>query len=172
YISFFGKMNYRPNVDAVLWFVKQVLPHLPKELNFQILGANPVKQLIDLAKENPRVIVRGYVEDPYVLLKSSLCVVAPMQTGGGIQNKILESMALGTIVITTPYSAFPIAKTEDNVLLIASDASEWIKIINQLYRNPEKFNFIKGNARNYIKNNFTLEKFEKTLLRVINNLVS
>ncbi len=172
FISYFGKMNYRPNVDAVLWFVEQVLPHIPKELNFQIIGANPVKELIDLAKDNPRVFVRGYVEDPYLLLKSSLCIVAPMQTGGGIQNKILESMALATIVITTPYAAFPIAREEDNVLLIANEAREWIEKINQLYMYPEKFNHIKENARNYIKNNFTLEKFEKTLLKAINNLVT
>lgn len=172
FISYFGKMNYRPNVDAVLWFVEKVLPHLPNELNFQIIGANPIKEILDLEKENPRIFVRGYVEDPYVLLKSSLCIVAPMQTGGGIQNKILESMALGTIVITTPYSAFPIAREEDNALLIANHTTEWIEIISQLYNNPDKFNHIKENARNYIKNNFTLEKFEKTLLQVINSVVN
>ncbi|MCX7908430.1 MAG: glycosyltransferase [Ignavibacteria bacterium] len=171
FVSYFGKMNYRPNVDAVLWFVENVFPLLPKEIKFQIVGANPGKKIIDLGKKDPRIIVRGFVEDPYIYLKSSLCVVAPMQTGGGIQNKILESMALGTIVITTPYSAFPIATQQDNVFLIAEEPREWAKIITEIFQNPDKFSSIKNNARNYIKTKFSYEMFENKLLNVIEEVL-
>ncbi|MGB9771751.1 MAG: glycosyltransferase [Candidatus Kapaibacteriota bacterium] len=172
YISFFGKMNYRPNVDAVKWFVEKVFPHLPKEIHFQIIGANPVPEILKLEKENSRIVVRGFVEDPYLMLKSSLCVVAPMQTGGGIQNKILETMALGTIVITTPYSAFPIASKEDNALLIADKPGEWVETIKDIYQNPEKYSHFKKNSRKYIKSHFTFEKFSQKLLEVIDEVIS
>ncbi|ROL58419.1 glycosyltransferase [Bacteroidetes/Chlorobi group bacterium Naka2016] len=172
YISYFGKMNYRPNVDAVLWFVHNVFPYLPQELYFQIIGANPVPEIMELQNFSPRIKVLGFVEDPYLLLKSSLCTVAPMQTGGGIQNKILETMALGTIVITTPYSAFPIASKEDNALLIAEKPEEWISLINDIYKTPDKYQNIKQNSREYIKSHFTFEKFEEKLLDVIEEVIS
>lgn len=170
FISFFGKMNYRPNIDAVLWFVEKVFKYLPEDLNFQIIGAYPVKKVLELERKSPRIFVRGYVEDPYLLLKSSLCIVAPMQTGGGIQNKILESMALGAIVITTPYSAFPIADVKDNALLVADEPLEWIKLIEDIRLNPHKYDEIKVNARNHIKTNFTFEKYESKLLEVIEEI--
>lgn len=165
-------MNYRPNVDAVLWFVHNVFPYLPQELYFQIIGANPVPEIMELQNFSPRIKVLGFVEDPYLLLKSSLCTVAPMQTGGGIQNKILETMALGTIVITTPYSAFPIASKEDNALLIAEKPEEWISLINDIYKTPDKYQNIKQNSREYIKSHFTFEKFEEKLLDVIEEVIS
>lgn len=172
FVSFFGKMNYRPNVDAVLWFVEKVFKYLPEDLNFQIVGAYPVKEILELEKKSPRIFVRGYVDDPYLLLKSSLCVVAPMQTGGGIQNKILESMALGTIVITTPYSAFPIADEKHKALLVADKPLEWIRLIEDIKLNPEKYSEIKVNARNHIKSNFTFEKYESKLLEVIEEVLA
>lgn len=169
FVSYFGKMNYRPNIDAVLWFVEKVFPYLPEGINFQIIGANPVEEILKLQNISPRIIVKGFVEDPYYLLKSSLCVVAPMQTGGGIQNKILESMALGTIVVTTSYSAYPIARKEDKVLLIADEPKEWVEIIKDIYHFPEKYSQMKIDARNHIRQNFSFEKFEKKLLEVINS---
>jgi glycosyltransferase involved in cell wall biosynthesis len=171
YITFFGKMNYQPNIDAVLWFTKNVFPHLPEEISFQIVGAYPVKEILELEELSYRIFVRGFVEDPYKLLKSSICVVAPMQTGAGIQNKILEAMAVGSIVVTTSYSAFPIARKEDYVLLIADTPQEWIKLIVDIYKNPEKYSHIRKNAREYIKHNFTFEKFRDKLMLIIDEVL-
>lgn len=173
FVSFFGKMNYRPNIDAVEWFAKNILPKLPPELNFQIIGSNPTKEIFELQKNNPRIFIRGYIDDPYLLLKSSLCVVAPMQTGGGIQNKILETMALGTIVITTPYSAYPIATSQDEVLLIADKPTEWISIITDIYKNPAKYEYerYKTRSREYIRNKFTWDTYEQKYISLINELI-
>lgn len=171
FISYFGKMNYRPNVDAVLWFIENVFPFLPEDIHFQIIGANPVAEILKLQEKSNRIVVRGFVDDPYVFLKSSLCVVAPMQTGGGIQNKILETMAVGSVVITTPYSAYPIARREDNALLIADEPKEWIDLINDIYKCPGKYEYLKTNSREYIKSHFTFEKFEQKLLEVIDDVL-
>lgn len=172
YITFFGKMDYRSNVEAVLWFVKNVFFHLPEEIKFQIIGAFPTKEILNLQKLSSRIVVCGYVEDPYVMLKSSLCNIAPMQIGAGIQNKILEAMAVGSLVVTTSFSAFPIAKKDDNVFLVADSPDEWINTIVDIHKNPKKYDHIRKNAREYIKQNFTWDIFEKYYINVIEDVLA
>ena len=108
YICFLGKMDYQPNIDAALWFINNVLQNINNELTFVIVGAYPAKELKVLDKVYDNLVITGFVEDPYEILNSALCVVAPMQTDGGIQGKVLETMALGTINIITSLAAKPI----------------------------------------------------------------
>jgi len=170
-IVFFGKMNYQPNIDAVSWFVKNVLPYLDKRLQFVVVGAFPSKSIKKLEKKYNNVKVLGFIDDPYIILKSSLCVVAPMQTGGGIQNKILESMALGTINIVSSKAASAIVGVKHGVhLLIADEPKEIIRLINDIYKNPRKYEYIKQEAKNFIRKNFTWSIYEKNLLKIIDDI--
>jgi glycosyltransferase involved in cell wall biosynthesis len=172
YVAFFGKMDYQPNIDAVLWFVENVLPHLNRDLKFIVVGAYPKKIIQDLPKKFKNVEVSGYVEDPYLILKSSLCVVAPMQTGGGIQNKILESMALGTINIVSSLAAKPIGAEHGKHFLLCDNPKDMANLINKIYDNPQNFEYLKVNARDFIKNNFTWQIYEKKILDVIDNVLN
>jgi glycosyltransferase involved in cell wall biosynthesis len=171
-VAFFGKMDYQPNVDAVLWFVKSVLPYLNRNLKFIVVGAYPKEVIQNLPKKFKNVEVTGYVEDPYLILKSSLCVVAPMQTGGGIQNKILESMALGTINIVSSLAAKPIGAEHGKHFLVCDDPKEMADMINTIYEKSEDFQYLKENARDYIRNNFTWNIYEIKLLDVIENVLN
>jgi glycosyltransferase involved in cell wall biosynthesis len=172
HIAFFGKMDYQPNIDAVLWFVKNVLPYLNKTLKFIVVGAYPVKVIQGLPKNFQNVEVTGFIEDPYLILKSSLCVVAPMQTGAGIQNKILECMALGTINIVSSLAAKPIGAEHGKHFLVCDNPKDMANLINKIYENPKNFEFLKVNARDFIKNNFTWQIYEKKLLNVIDNVLN
>jgi glycosyltransferase involved in cell wall biosynthesis len=172
HIAFFGKMDYQPNIDAVLWFVENVLPYLNKTLKFIVVGAYPAKVIQDLSKNFQNVKVTGFVEDPYLILKSSLCVVAPMQTGAGIQTKILECMALGTINIVSSLAAKPIGAEHGKHFLVCDDPKEMANVINNIYKNPKNFEYLKIGAREFIKNNFTWGIYEKKLLNVIDNLLN
>jgi glycosyltransferase involved in cell wall biosynthesis len=172
YVAFFGKMDYQPNIDAVLWFVKNVLPYLNKNLKFIIVGAYPKRVVQGLPKKFKNIEVTGYVEDPYLILKSSLCVVAPMQTGGGIQNKILECMALGTINIVSSLAAKPIGAEHDKHFLVCDNPKDMANLINKIYEKPKDFEYLKQNARDFIKNNFTWQIYEKKLLDVIDNVLN
>lgn len=167
YVAFFGKMDYQPNIDAVLWFTKNVLPYLNKNLKFMVVGAYPTKIIQDLPKKFRNVEVTGFVDDPYLILKSSLCVVAPMQTGGGIQNKILECMALGTINIVSSLAAKPIGAEHGKHFLVCDDPKEIADIINKIYEKPKDFEHLKQNAKDFIKNNYTWTIYEKKLLEII-----
>jgi len=172
HIAFFGKMDYQPNIDAVLWFVKNVLPYFNKTLKFIVVGAYPAKVIQDLSKNFQNVKVTGFIEDPYLILKSALCVVAPMQTGAGIQNKILECMALGTINIVSSLAAKPIGAEHNKHFLVCDDPKEIANYINKIYKNPKNFEYLKIGAREFIKNNFTWGIYEKKLLNVIDNVLN
>ncbi|MEM2954762.1 MAG: glycosyltransferase, partial [Candidatus Nanoarchaeia archaeon] len=170
-IVFFGKMNYQPNIDAVLWFVKNVLPKLNKELKVHIVGAHPSEKIKNLEKKYKNIIVTGFVKDPYEIIKSSLCVVAPMQTGGGIQNKILESMALGTINIMSSLAAKPIGARHKKEIIIADDPKKMAYFINDIFKNPKKYEYLKDNSKKFIANNFTWSIYEKNIIKIIKEVV-
>jgi len=171
HIAFFGKMDYQPNIDAVLWFVENVLPYLNKTVKFIVVGAYPAKVIQGLSKNFPNVEITGFVEDPYLILKSSLCIVAPMQTGGGIQNKILECMALGTINIVSSLAAKPIGAEHGKHFLVFDDPKDIADIINKINENPKNFEYLKANAREFIKNNLTWSIYEKRLIEIIDSVI-
>jgi len=167
-ISFFGKMDYQPNIDAVMWFVNNIFKDINKNIKFIIVGTKPTSDILELRKLYSNIEVTGFIDDPYEILNSSLLVVAPMQTGGGIQNKILESMALGTINIVSSLGAKPIIGANCNEHLFISDSSHEIaELINKIYDNPIKYDFIKENAKKIIEEVYTWKNYEKKLLQMI-----
>lgn len=163
-VCFFGAMFYQPNVDAVLWFCKHVLPSINPDIKFYIIGGRPSHEIIKLQSE--RIIVTGFIDNPYELISSALCTVAPMQTGAGIQNKILESMGLGQITITNNLGALPIigSRNLENIL-IANKPEEFIKLINDIYEKPDLHDKLKLNARNLIKDNYSWERYGELLIK-------
>jgi len=172
WVVFFGKMNYQPNIDAAVWFAENVLPHLNNKLIFGIVGAFPSKKLLKIKEKYNNIEITGFVDDPYLLIKSALCVVAPMQTGGGIQNKILESMALGTINIVSSLAAKPIGGENMQDFIVEDDPKRIAEIINNIYNNPQKYEYIKNSSREFIKNNFTWSIYEQKLIIAIDNVLN
>jgi sugar transferase (PEP-CTERM/EpsH1 system associated) len=125
-ICFTGVMNYRPNVDAVSWMRKQVLPIIWKSepnLKFYIVGSSPNDEVKSLASD--KVIVTGRVEDvrPYVHFSSA--VVTPLRIARGIQNKVLEAMSMQKIVVVTPHALEGIAAEAGKDLLLGTTAEEF-----------------------------------------------
>lgn len=99
-ILFTGNMDYAPNVDAVLYFVEELLPSIRKQYpqtKFVIAGQRPIKKVQQLA--NDHIEVTGFVEDIAAMYDSASVVVAPLRFGAGTQNKVLEAMAMGIPVI-------------------------------------------------------------------------
>ncbi|HIV48851.1 glycosyltransferase [uncultured Helicobacter sp.] len=165
-ICFFGKMDYRPNIEAVQWFAKNVMPLLDERIELMVLGANPTRELTKL--QSTRIHILGYVENPYEILCSCLCVIAPMQSGAGIQNKILESMALGQIVLTNPLGANPIREARhDTHLLIAHTAQEFAYYIHDIARNPQSYQSLKANAKALVRAHYTWEAYGSVLLEAL-----
>jgi len=102
-IVFTGAMDYWPNIDAVSWFAREVLPRVRKRnaaATFYIVGMNPDHAVQALAGESG-VRVTGRVPDVRPYLKHARVVVAPLRVARGIQNKVLEAMAMGRPTVVT-----------------------------------------------------------------------
>ncbi len=102
-IVFTGAMDYWANVDAVVWFAKQVLPRIVAQVphaKFYIVGSKPTKEVLTLA-EDRSVVVTGRVEDIRPYLAHATIAVAPLRIARGIQNKVLEAMAMEKRVLAT-----------------------------------------------------------------------
>lgn len=169
-VCFFGKMSTQPNQDAVIWFANNVMPSLSEDIEFLIVGADPSKKIIEICRMNKRVSYTGYLKDPYEVLQNSLCVVSPMQTGAGIQNKILESMALGTINIVSTIASVPIGASNKEDYIVLDSPSEISDIICDIRINPDSYSNYKRNSREFIKNNFTWGLFESDYISAIRSL--
>jgi sugar transferase (PEP-CTERM/EpsH1 system associated) len=131
-IVFTGQMDYRPNIDAVRWFVAEVMPRLPDDARFAIVGRAPTEAVRRLASE--RIEVTGEVADVRPWLARAGLVVAPLLLARGVQNKVLEAMAMARPVVATPAAAEGIDHA--GILRIADGAEEFTSGINALLADP------------------------------------
>lgn len=170
-ISFIGRMDYQPNIDAVKWFLTNVSSFLDENIQVNIIGGFASSSTIDFVKKFPNTSLLGFLDDPYVNLNSNICTIAPMQTGGGLQTKILVAMGIGGIVVATSYSVKAIEGAENGInIFVVDDPIEFAKIINDIYRNPAKYSKVKVKAKELIKNQYTVSILEKKLCYIIDNL--
>lgn len=147
-IVFTGAMDYWPNIDAANWFVNEILPSLRQqrpEIRFYIVGRSPTPEVLALADEH--VVVTGTVPDVRPYLQYAAVVVAPLRVARGIQNKILEAMAMERPVIATTECAAAVDAKIDAELLAAATAGEFIAQINRQLTNPENATTIGQAAR-------------------------
>ena len=102
-LVFTGKMDFRPNVDAVLWFCKEVLPLVRRQMpdvRFYIVGQSPHRRVLRLA-DDPAVTVTGYVDDVRSYIGGACVYVVPLRIGGGTRLKVLEAMAMSRPIVST-----------------------------------------------------------------------
>ena len=128
-IVFTGQMDYWPNVDAVVWFSKSVLPKIQDKFpdaTFYIVGTNP-STAVQALRSRPGIIVTGRVPDVRPYVGHAHVVVAPLRIGRGIQNKVLEGMAMARPVIVTPQALEGIYAIPDTDLLLAHDADQFVE---------------------------------------------
>ena len=121
---FTGTMDYPPNVDAVVWFAREILPMVRSRLTdaqFYIVGANPAPAVQRLAATDG-VHVTGRVSDVRPYLAHATAGVAPMRIARGIQNKVLEAMAMGKPIVVTPEALEGIDAEPGREVLLAADA--------------------------------------------------
>lgn len=171
-IVFFGKMDYQPNVDAVLWFIHYLWPRLADRFQFTIVGTRPSPKIQALPDKYPGITVTGYLDNPYPRLQRALMIINPMQTPGGIQNKLLESMALGKIAITSSLAARSIPGARDRQeLLIADTPDTMYTVINQVADNPEQFSSIGPAARKLIQKCYSWDQYEEKLVKLLTPLL-
>jgi len=172
WIVFLGKMNYAPNVDAVIYFANEIFPLITKDRNnieFIIVGSNPSKEVLKLHRRK-NVEVTGFVEDPYEYLEKAKVIIAPLRFSAGTQYKILESMALGKTVVTNAKGVRGISGEDGKHFIIADDEEEMAKKILNLLSDETKRKEIGNNARELIKEKYRWNTISKDFYREIDDI--
>ena len=126
-IVFTGAMDYWPNVDAARWYAEEVLPlvraHEPRA-RFYVVGNKPARSVTRLARRGD-VVVTGRVEDIRPYLSHASVVVAPLRIARGVQNKVLEAMAMAKAVVVSAAAAGGLAATPATDIEVAESAQEF-----------------------------------------------
>lgn len=158
-IVFTGAMDYWPNVDAAVWFAGEVLPLLRAQdpaVVFYVVGMNPDPAVRALASSTG-VVVTGRVDDIRPYLRHARVVVAPLRVARGIQNKVLEAMAMQKAVVTTPASAGGLELVSTDEIAVASTVDEFVRAVLSL-RDPDIAAGIGRRARARVVADFNWER--------------
>lgn len=138
-LVFTGAMDYWPNIDAVTWFSTEILPQLLQRrpgARFYIVGRSPTPAVLSLASEH--IVVTGTVDDVRPYLQHAAVVVAPLRLARGIQNKVLEAMAMGVPVVASQECAGPVDAVPERDFLTAGTVEDYVRQIECLLQSPER----------------------------------
>jgi glycosyltransferase involved in cell wall biosynthesis len=138
-VVFFGLLSYVPNVDGVIYFVEKIWPRIAEahpEARFKIIGGRPSRSLQLLA--GPRVELTGFVPDLRPHLAAAAAVVVPLRMGGGTRLKIVEAMAMGKAIVSTPLGAEGIEAVPGRHLFIEDQPEAFAGAVNRLLGDPER----------------------------------
>lgn len=138
-LVFTGAMDYWPNIDAVTWFVRDILPALREsrpQISFYIVGRNPTPAVLALAADG--VVVTGTVADVRPYLQHATLVVAPLRIARGIQNKILEAMAMGQPVVVSESCAQAMNVRIGVDLIAAATSQDFVREIDSILRDAAR----------------------------------
>ena len=148
-----GKMSYHANVTMTLHLVHQIMPHVWRQCpdaKLLVVGKDPTREIQALA-ENPNIIVTGTVDALPPYLQKATVAVAPITYGAGIQNKILEAMACGTPVVTTPHAVSALCIEPERDLLVADSPESYARSILSVLENPQQQMDLGRNGRTYVE---------------------
>ncbi|WP_262691495.1 TIGR03087 family PEP-CTERM/XrtA system glycosyltransferase [Kordiimonas aestuarii] len=151
-VIFTGAMDYAPNIEAAIWFVRQVWPTVRASVPdaiFTIAGGPRTSAVNALARE-PGVRVLGYVDDMAESIAGAQVVVAPLLTARGIQNKVLEGMAMKKAVVATSGAHEGIEAEAGQALLVADDATAFAFNVARVLENPPLRQKLGDAARDFV----------------------
>jgi sugar transferase (PEP-CTERM/EpsH1 system associated) len=167
-LVFFGAMNYFANVDGVLYFHEQILPLIKntvRDVQFTIAGMHPVKKIRKLARKD--VVVTGYVPDIRSYVAHAAVCVVPLRIAKGMQNKVLEAMAMEVPVVATTAANRGIGARDKKEILLADSPAEFAQATLALLMNEGLHKEIAANAKQFVLKNFSWETHLKKLDDVI-----
>lgn len=153
-VAFTGQMDYAPNVDAASWFATEVLPRV-EGAHFAIVGRNPPTSVARLGGQ--RVTVTGAVPDVRNWLQAADVVVAPLRIARGVQNKVLEAMAMARPVVASPAAFEGIDAVPGRDLIVADGAEAMAAAVNALLADRSSADAIGRAARKRVEDVYRWE---------------
>jgi sugar transferase (PEP-CTERM/EpsH1 system associated) len=168
-LVFTGAMDYRPNIEGIKWFVESVFPQIQAavpDVELLIVGSKPTPEIERLGRLRS-VVVTGFVDDVReYLARASVCVV-PLRVARGIQNKVLEAMAMGKAVVCTPQAHEGIRATSGKELVVAEGADDFAAATIDLLVDQAKAGQLGVEARRCVEKVYSWEENLRLLDRIL-----
>ncbi|MBL0329112.1 MAG: glycosyltransferase [Bacteroidetes bacterium] len=167
-LLFNGNMNYPPNIESVEYLVEKVMPYVwnkMPQVRLLISGASPNATVLDLASD--KVIVSGWVDDIRMNFAKSKILVAPMQISIGLQNKLLEAMAMQLPCITSTLANNALGAKPNEQILVADTPEQYARHIIDLLQNETKAKQIAMNGYQFVVNGFNWQSTTSILEKLI-----
>ena len=167
-LIFTGNMSYLPNVYAAEYIVNEILPQLLKkytDIKIALCGANPSSRVKQL--QNKNVEVTGWVATIQEYYAKSRIFIAPMELGTGLQNKLLEAMAMKIPCITSPLASMPLNAVNQQDIIICSSISEYVNAVETLLSQPQHYESIAENGYEFVRKNYNWEHTTQILNELI-----
>ena len=155
-LYYLGAYTFQPNIDAVVNFVREVLPAVRLRLpgvRFYVAGADPTDEVRGLESEG--AIVTGYIPDLATFFDCRRVCVVPLRYGAGIKGKVLLSMAHGVPVVTSPVGAEGIPARDGLDLMIAREAGDWPILIERVYHDRALWCTLSRNGMDLVERNYS-----------------
>jgi glycosyltransferase involved in cell wall biosynthesis len=155
-------MDYRPNVDAALWFANDIFPQI-SDAHLYLVGNRPGAQLQALGGN---ITVTGFVDEVLPYLHAATVFVVPMRVGSGTRLKLLQAMAAGCAIVSTRTGAAGLNVTHGREMLLADDAASFARAVNSLLKDEDRRAELAANGKNFVREHFDWSVIVPKLLRV------
>lgn len=173
-LVFSGAMDWMPNEDAMVYFIKRILPRIRRQIpdaSLCVVGRHPSRALLQLASSHQGIEITGMVEDIRPFVHRAAVYVVPLRIGGGTRLKIFEAMAMGKAVVSTRIGAegLPVHPGQD--ILIADDPEEFADTTIRLLRDPARREELGRTARELVNKTYSWDAAVQPFETVLNMLV-
>lgn len=155
-LTFTGTLYYLPNIDGLLWLKEQIVPLLPESLKVDVLGFGATSEL-DPVKADRRFQFHGYVENMADHLYRDDVFLCPLRVGAGLRFKLLEAFSAGMATVSTTLGYEGIPCEPGTHLLVADTEKDFAEAILRLSEDPDLRRTIGANAREFVKDRYSLE---------------
>ncbi len=149
HILHIGTMYWPPNIDGILWFIREIYPHIRAkrpDITFDVVGARPPQEILAYHGQDG-INVTGYVDDPAPYYENCSAMVIPLRAGGGMRVKILNALAQGLPMVSTSLGAEGIAVQSGRDILLADEPRAFAESTLQLLNDRYLANELGGNGR-------------------------
>ena len=167
-VCFLGGYRHPPNVDAVFFFVREVLPliHAVRpEIRFIVTGANPTAELLELAGDD--IVVTGMIENLADVFDTVRVFVCPLRVGAGAKGKVMSALAHGLPIVSTSIGVEGAGLVEDEHVLVADDPAAFAASVLRLYDDGARWQRMSAAGQALIEQKFSLsmgvEKLEEAI---------
>ncbi len=169
---FTGSMDWLPNDDAILYFMREVMPLIRKDVpdaTLTVVGRNPTPALVELGKANPSLTITGRVDDVRPYMDSAAAYIVPLRIGGGTRLKIFEAMAMEKAVVSTTVGAEGLPLTDGVELLLADEPAAFARAVVRVLTDSAYANELGRRAASIVRKSYGWRQVTESFISICMN---